>query len=113
MGDFGALVAVLAVEIGAAAAVLEDGFVTLGLLGLVVVEGVPFRASPIPSLRMVPPNRAADASVGSPVSILVRGSSLSVTLSGLAFGSKGEGLSSSSGESLTGVSCLGDSGIAS
>lgn len=68
-GDFSGLVAVLAVETGAAG--LGAGFEALGALALTVVEGVPFRASLIPPLRIVPPNRAADDSVGSPESILV------------------------------------------
>ncbi len=68
-GDFEARVVVLAVETGAT--VLEAGFVVTGAFSLTVVEGVLFRASLIPPLKTVPPNRAADNSVGLPESILV------------------------------------------
>jgi hypothetical protein len=87
-GDLGALVAVLAVEIGAAG--FDVGFVVLvlGALTVVVVEGLPLRASLIPPSRIVPPNRVAEESVGLLGSIFVWGSSSSVTLSGFALGSK-------------------------
>lgn len=72
-GDRWVLLAVFAVETGAI--VFEVDFtllvVLLGALAVGVVEGLPFRASPIPPLRTVPPKRAADESVGLPGSILV------------------------------------------
>ena len=115
-GDFEALVVVFAVETGAT--VLEAGFAGPPLaLAFVVAEAVPLavplRTLPAPSSKMVPPSRAADGSVGLPGSILVRGSSSSVTLSGLALCSNGGFLTSFLGEIFTGMSCLGDSGIAS
>lgn len=89
-GDFGARTTVLAVEIVGGVVALGVGFAASGALVLSAIEGVIFRLSLIPSLRTVPPNRAADDSVGSLGSIFVRGSSVSVILSGFGLGLKGD-----------------------